>query len=86
MRQLTREAMEIVNQLYDFEREGSGLPWTNKEQITRTLLNQLADVGEVAALPCVVRFLSSSDEETLRCLRRTIATLVARLSLNQLMH
>jgi HEAT repeat protein len=86
MRHLTREATEIVNQLFDLERGGSGLPWTNKEQITRNLLNQLADVGEVAALPCVVRFLSSSDEETLRCLRRTIATLIARLSLNQLMH
>ena len=86
MRQLTKEALEIVNQLYDVDRQGSGLPWTNKEPITRNLLNQLAAIGEVAALPCVARFLSSSDEETLRCLRRTIATLITRLSPNELLH
>jgi len=86
MRQLTKEALKIVNQLYDVDRRGSGLPWTNKESITRNLLNQLAEVGEVAALPCVARFLSSSDEEILRCLRRTIATLITRLSPNELLH
>ena len=88
MRQLTREATEIVDELYDLEERGSVRPWirTNKEQITRNLLNQLADVGDVVALPHLVHFLSSSDKETLRSLRRTIATLVARLSPNELMH
>lgn len=86
MRQLAKEAMEIVHQLYDLERSNAGWLHTDKEETTRRLLSKLAAAGEIAALPCVARFLSSTDETTLRCLRHTIGTLFAGLSPNELLH
>ena len=78
--------MEIVHQLYDLERSNAGWLHTDKEETTRRLLSKLAASGEIAALPCVARFLSSTDETTLRRLRHTVGTLFARLSPTELMH